>query len=377
MNELSLYFHWPFCKSKCPYCDFNSHVRDQIDHETWLRGYLNEISKFRKDIEDKKINSIFFGGGTPSLMEPRVVAAILNELAKLSSFSDNIEITLEANPTSFEIEKFRQFREAGVNRISLGVQSLNKNDLEFLGREHSAKDARWAIESAADIFKNYSFDLIYARPDQTLKLWQKELENALELARDHISIYQLTIEKGTKFFSMYNKGEFSLPNDNISYDMYILSKDLLEQYGFNRYEVSNYAKNNRESIHNLCYWRYNDYLGLGPGAHSRLDDKAITQFYNPEKWLVGALGSELANQSTEQLSNSQMFNEILIMGLRLAEGIRFSKFEEKIENYEKYLNQQKLQSLFENDLIILDKKSFRATASGMLKINKIIEFLSV
>ena len=304
-NPISLYFHWPFCKSKCPYCDFNSHVTETVDHALWAKAYGREIEKFKNQISGKDITSIFFGGGTPSLMKPSTVSSIINEISRIASINRETEITLETNPTSYEAAKFEDFKTAGINRVSIGIQSLNDTDLKFLGREHSAKEAVKTIESASRIFDNYSFDLIYSRPNQTIENWQTELRAALELARDHLSLYQLTIEKGTKFYAMHQRKEFIMPGEELSYQLYELTYEIMIESGFNRYEISNFARNKKESTHNLCYWQYDDYLGIGPGAHSRISGNALYQIYNPDNWLSKALSKDTANQQDEKLSDKE------------------------------------------------------------------------
>jgi putative oxygen-independent coproporphyrinogen III oxidase len=309
-------------------------------------------------------------------MHPSIPAAIINRIAQIAHIDKNTEITLETNPTSYEAKKFLEFKTAGINRISIGIQSLNDHDLKFLGREHSSAEAIETIKSAAKIFDNYSFDLIYTRPNQTQKQWQKELTEALALAKDHLSLYQLTIEKGTKFYSMHKSGAFKMPNDEISYILYKTSNEMMELHGFNKYEVSNFARNKKESVHNLCYWEYDDYLGIGPGAHSRIKNNALYQIYQPEKWLNKALSTSNANQKSEMLDNRERFMEIILMGMRLTKGISFKKLEAKVPDYQTLLRQDKLVQLEQNKLIYLDQNGFRATESGFMKLNKLIEFLT-
>lgn len=350
-------------------------MSNSIDEESWKMAFINEIRKFADQINGKSVSSIFFGGGTPSLMNAMIPAAIIEEVARMAYIDNQTEITLETNPTSYEAKKFIEFKAAGINRISIGIQSLNDPDLKFLGREHSSIEAIQTIRSASKIFDNYSFDLIYTRPNQTPKMWATELNKALELARDHISLYQLTIEKGTHFYSMHKSGQLKMPNDEISYQLYCLSSELMEANGYKKYEISNFARNQKESRHNLCYWEYDEYLGIGPGAHSRFDNTATYQIYNPNKWLKAALGEYKANQSSEKLTEEQVFTEILLMGLRLSSGISLTKLAKKIPNYKNYLNREKLKLLAQNNLITLKTDSFYATKQGELKLNKIIEFL--
>ncbi|MEL7257722.1 MAG: radical SAM family heme chaperone HemW, partial [Pseudomonadota bacterium] len=254
-----LYVHWPFCESKCPYCDFNSHVQTKIDQKEWLKAYLEEIDRYGSLLSDRLLNSVFFGGGTPSLMQPELVEAILNRIRKTWRTANDIEVTLEANPSSVEAGRFAKFAEAGVNRVSLGVQALNDSDLKRLGRLHSADDARKALIIAQSVFDRVSFDLIYARQDQTLSAWKAELHDAISLAGDHLSLYQLTIEPGTAFGDRHARGLLrGLPSEDISADMFELTQEICASAGFNAYEVSNHAKPGAESRHNLIYWRYGD-----------------------------------------------------------------------------------------------------------------------
>ncbi|OFW95926.1 MAG: coproporphyrinogen III oxidase, partial [Alphaproteobacteria bacterium RIFCSPHIGHO2_12_FULL_45_9] len=268
-----IYIHWPFCKSKCPYCDFNSHVSEAIDHKRWMQSYLKEIDYWANLTEGRVVDTVFFGGGTPSLMQSETVAEILAHIQKKWRVSNDWEVTLEANPTSFETEKFRDFYAAGVNRVSIGVQSLYEADLKFLGREHSPDQARFAIAEAQKIFPRVSFDLIYARPKQTLDAWRTELSEALQMASGHLSMYQLTIERGTPFHTRHARGEFKIPEQDLAADLYDVTQDMMGQAGYPAYEISNHAIVGQESRHNLIYWRYDDYVGVGPGAHGRLTDQ--------------------------------------------------------------------------------------------------------
>ncbi|MEK6734209.1 MAG: radical SAM family heme chaperone HemW, partial [Pseudomonadota bacterium] len=312
-SNIAIYIHWPYCKSKCPYCDFNSHVRDAIDVSAWNEGYLKEIDNYSALLQNKKIISIFFGGGTPSLMPSFIVKNIINKLKELGKFDQNIEITLEANPTSVEAEKFKEFAEAGINRVSLGIQSLNQNNLKFLGREHNVEEAIAAIKIAKDNFKRYSFDLIYALPNQTLNSWRDELVQALDLAGEHLSLYQLTIEKGTPFYSMYQKKKFDLPGEDLAKDFYMLTQEIMEAKGFPAYEISNHARLGEECKHNMVYWQYDDFLGIGPGAHSRINNKAMHSIYHPENWLKAALEGKTTIQDSIDLKLDDRVNEILLM----------------------------------------------------------------
>ncbi|MCC8416921.1 MAG: radical SAM family heme chaperone HemW, partial [Rickettsia endosymbiont of Gnoriste bilineata] len=329
-EPLSIYIHWPFCLSKCPYCDFNSHVSDKVDHDDWLKYYELELNHFKDTIGHKYIKSIFFGGGTPSLMKPFVVEGIISKIANLATIDKQTEITLETNPTSFETEKFKDFRLAGINRVSIGVQSLVETDLKSLGRQHDVGQAIKTIETARRIFPRISFDLIYARSNQTLEIWQKELTNAMELASGHISLYQLVIEKGTLFYKLFNDGNLTIPSSDQAADQYEWTNLYLKSQGYLRYEISNYAILGHECKHNLTYWQYNNYLGIGPGAHSRVNmyDSdftsnlySIMMWHKPEKWLqtVNSLGCGIQHINT--LSMQEIIEEMLMMGLRLEKGI--------------------------------------------------------
>lgn len=266
-----LYLHWPFCQSKCPYCDFNSHVAATIDQGRWQRAYLSEIRRLGAETEGRVLNSVFFGGGTPSLMEPDLVAAILETVRATWPLANDLEVTLEANPGSVEAGRFRGYRAAGVNRISMGIQALNDADLRKLGRLHTVAEARAAFDVARTTFDRVSFDLIYARQDQPLEHWRSELTEALTMAADHLSMYQLTVEDGTAFGDRFKRGKLrGLPEEELSADMYALTQDLCEAAGLPAYEVSNHARPGAESRHNLIYWRGGDYAGVGPGAHGRL-----------------------------------------------------------------------------------------------------------
>ena len=333
-NNLAIYIHWPFCESKCPYCDFNSYVTKQVDYELWQKAYLQQIEYFYDTIAGKHITSIFFGGGTPSLMAPKIAASIIEKIASIAKLDGNTEITLEANPSSVEFAKFKDFRQAGINRISLGVQSIREESLKFLGRKHSAKEAQNAMENIGSIFDNWSFDLIYALPGQSVESWESELGTALKLASSnkHISCYQLTIEKGTEFAKMYYNNEFALPIAELATEIYTFTNEFLQNNGYTRYEISNYAKQGFQSKHNLAYWNYDDYVGIGPGAHGRISYKntsdeykmqAMFAEYKPDKWL--AISDANANKKLQLLSTDEVSNEILLMGTRLTEGISDQK----------------------------------------------------
>ncbi|HJD62739.1 MAG TPA: radical SAM family heme chaperone HemW [Rickettsia endosymbiont of Degeeriella rufa] len=371
-NDLSIYIHWPFCLSKCPYCDFNSHIANSTDDDNWLKSYEKEIEYFKDIIQNKYIKSIFFGGGTPSLMNPKIVEGIINKISKLARIDKQTEITLEANPTSFETEKFKAFKAAGINRVSIGVQSLREDDLKKLGRTHDSLHAIKTIESANKIFSRVSFDLIYARSSQKLKDWQQELKQAMELVTGHISLYQLTIEKGTPFYKLFHDGNLILPNSDMAAEMYKWTNDYLESQNYFRYEISNYAKKGQECVHNLTYWNYNDYLGIGPGAHSRIIENpssvsAIMMWHKPEKWLEAVNNKNNGIQTNSKLTKQEIIEEILMMGLRLKNGINISALEQKIDaKLENILDISSLNHYQELDLISLDENLYLTDKGLML-----------
>lgn len=325
MDQLALYFHWPFCLAKCPYCDFNSHVRPVLPQAEMLAALQAELAWEAARLGQRKVESIFFGGGTPSLMAPESVAALIAQVRQLFTLAPTAEITLEANPTSVEAGRFAAYRQAGVNRISIGVQSFDPQALQFLGRQHSAAQAIAAIELGAKLFPRISFDLIYARPGQTQADWRKELRQALELAADHLSLYQLTIEDGTRFATLYTRGEFTLPDADEAEILYDITAEEAARYGLRRYEVSNYARPGGESRHNLTYWRYGDYAGIGPGAHGRLlladGMHATTRHRAPESWMQRVAQQGHGTTLEELVLPHDRAREALIMGLRLQDGI--------------------------------------------------------
>ncbi len=365
----ALYIHWPFCISKCPYCDFNSHVSATVDHDRWRSALLTELHYYAQQTQGQKLQSIFFGGGTPSLMKPETVQALIDEAHKLWPTALDLEITLEANPGTVDMERFQAFQQAGINRLSMGIQSLYDDQLQFLGRKHSAAEAFEAIGIARDIFPRYSFDLIYARPNQTLNAWEKELTQALTLAGDHLSLYQLTIEPGTSFYTRHNRGDFQIPQDDLAADLYTLTEDIMAAAGRPSYEVSNYAQPGQESRHNLMYWRYRDYIGIGPGAHGRLTldgiKTATKGTRGPELWLqaVEAKGHG-ASEKTVINSNQQM-QERLMMGLRLTEGISLNEVEGGISS-------EKLPFLAEEGFINVGGSNLKLTPAGRLCLNTVL-----
>ncbi len=380
MAELALYIHWPFCKSKCPYCDFNSHVRDRIEQRRWRSALLAELEDAARETAGRRLGSIFFGGGTPSLMEPETVAALIARAGERWRFADEIEITLEANPTSVEAGRFRALAEAGVNRLSLGVQALDDRALRFLGRGHNAAEALAAIELARRHFSRFSFDLIYARPEQTRAAWQAELERALALAGDHLSLYQLTIEPGTAFATAFQRGDFALPDDDLAGALYEETQARLEGAGLPAYEISNHARRGGESRHNLAYWRYQDYAGIGPGAHGRLTFGgarfATRRHRAPETWLAAVESDGHGLQERVALDPAEQRRELLMMGLRLAEGVGRARFRAATgSEIETALDSARLADLTEGGFVVLDGERLRATAAGRQRLNAVLAAL--
>ena len=325
-----LYVHWPFCQAKCPYCDFNSHVSREIDQSAWVRAYLSEIERVGAETQGRVLRSIFFGGGTPSLMAPETVSAVIEAARTFWPFANDIEITLEANPGSVEAGRFAGFRDAGVNRVSMGVQALNDADLRRLGRIHTVAEARAAFDIARNCFDRVSFDLIYARQGQTLDAWRAELNEALAMALDHLSLYQLTIEPGTAFGDRYNAGKLrDLPDDDLSADMYFATQEICDSHGLPAYEVSNHARPGAESRHNLIYWHYGDYVGIGPGAHGRISRESVRfateSTRNPTAWLQ-AVARGSGESVRTALSPQDQGGEYLMMGARLTEGLDIDRY---------------------------------------------------
>jgi oxygen-independent coproporphyrinogen-3 oxidase len=325
-TAFGVYVHWPFCLSKCPYCDFNSHVRHApIDEERYVRAFAREIATTAARAPGREVTSIFLGGGTPSLMAPQTVGAILDAIARHWPVARDVEVTLEANPTSVEATRFRGYRAAGVNRVSLGVQALDDASLKGLGRLHTAQEARDAVAIARAAFDRYSFDLIYARPDQTPRMWQNELELAISEAAEHLSLYQLTIEPGTPFFGLHAAGKLKTPDEATARALYDVTQEVCAAHGLPAYEISNHARPGAECKHNLVYWRGQEYAGVGPGAHGRLDiggaRHATATEKRPESWLMRVEAQGHGVVTDERLNSEERADEYLLMGLRLAEGI--------------------------------------------------------
>jgi oxygen-independent coproporphyrinogen-3 oxidase len=317
----ALYIHWPFCLAKCPYCDFNSHVRERVDHQQWQRALLADMAREAEDAGGEALTSIFFGGGTPSLMPPALVERLLAEAERLWGFAPDIEITLEGNPSSVEAANYAALAAAGINRASLGLQALDDATLRFLGRLHDADEGLAALEVAQRHFRRVSFDLIYARPGQTEAQWQAELARALAFGTGHLSLYQLTIEPGTRFATLVREGAFTPLDDDAAADLFALTGKMTATAGLPAYEVSNHARPREESRHNLAYWRYQDYCGIGPGAHGRRGGVATVRHRKPENWLaaIDRQGDGIAE--TRLLPSREQASEAMLMGLRLAEGV--------------------------------------------------------
>lgn len=379
-NNIAIYIHWPFCESKCPYCDFNSHVRESIEEQKWHTAYKNVIDSYAWYLKGKNIASIFFGGGTPTLMPSALVGVIIEQLSLYSNIADDIEITLEANPSSTEANKLQDFRSNGINRVSLGIQSLNQDDLDFLGRKHNVKEALYAIDITRNNFDNYSFDLIYARPNQTVNAWHNELIEAIKYVGPHLSLYQLTIEKGTPFYQAYRHKEFELPDEETSAQLYELTTDIMADNQLFMYEISNYAKFGFESKHNLTYWNYCDYLGIGPGAHSRITKNnnihALMDIHHPEKWLEAAISQDKFLQKEEILDNQDSSTEAILMGLRLNNGIDKNNFRSRngisIDNI---ICKETLNKFIDMEVISNNENNLKITNKGRLLTNSIISQL--
>jgi putative oxygen-independent coproporphyrinogen III oxidase len=325
-DAFGVYLHWPFCLSKCPYCDFNSHVRHApIDEDRFARAFAREIETTAARIPGREVSSIFLGGGTPSLMRPQTVGAILDAIGKHWHVAEGAEVTLEANPTSVEATRFGGYRAAGVNRVSLGVQALDDASLKALGRLHTAREALDAVAIARAAFDRYSFDLIYARPDQTPQMWADELKLAIAEAAEHLSLYQLTIEEGTPFFGLHAAGKLKTPDEATARALYDVTQEVCAAHGLPSYEISNHARAGAECQHNLVYWRGEEYAGIGPGAHGRLDvdglRHAVATERRPEAWLMRVEATGDGVVTDDVLNSEERADEFLLMGLRLAEGI--------------------------------------------------------
>ena len=383
-HDLALYMHWPFCVSKCPYCDFNSHVVETVDHGVWREVLLQELAFEAKRTPGVKLQSIFFGGGTPSLMEAATVKAVIDNAKTHWAPVDDLEITLEANPGTVDAERFTAFRDAGVNRLSLGVQSLDDSQLKFLGRQHSAAEARRAVEAAGMIFDRLSFDLIYARPDQTAAEWQQELSDAIELLMaaggGHLSCYQLTIEDHTPFKTAYTRGTFALPDEDGGSDLFDLTQDLLAASGMPAYEISNHARPGDACRHNVHVWQGGSYAGIGPGAHGRIkiDDtvQATQRLKPPAQWLKRVAAEGHGSQSETPVTPQGRAIEMVLIGLRLASGLDLARLERLtgLVSYE-VISEENLAAMVTEGLITLSSDTVQTTRRGRLVLNGIVQAL--
>ena len=381
-NLLSLYVHWPYCESKCPYCDFNSHVNESVEPAHWINSYTNQLyamkeQLLRHDVGTKKLNTIFFGGGTPSLMPLEIIESILKTSFDLFGFKEKIEISLEANPSSYEKNKFCDLKRIGINRLSIGVQSLNDTNLKLLGRLHNTEDAHVAVDHAIKTFNNVSVDLIYALHGQKIKDWTNELKNFLKNNDlQHISLYQLTIEEGTQFFTNYKKGLFNIIDDYKAADFYEVTNEILNDQNFFKYEISNHAKHGFQCKHNLSYWKSQNWVGIGPGAYGRLwssksnNNRVEYQNYkNPKTWLSKNIyKSEF--EKTNFFNNATADIDTLTMGLRLSEGIETSKLYD-----ESIIQSYPFKKLEEKKIITIKDGILKVSENNMIKLNSIIDFL--
>ena len=373
---LALYVHWPFCVSKCPYCDFNSHVRASVDQAAWRAALLTDLAYEASLLPGRKLGSIFFGGGTPSLMPPETVAAIIAAAADAWGFADDIEITLEANPSSVEAARFATLALAGVNRVSLGLQALDDAALKFLGRAHDVREGLAALETAQKAFGRVSFDLIYARPEQSLDAWDAELARAISFGTEHLSLYQLTIEPGTRFATEAAAGRLHIPGEDLGADLFEVTRSMTDAAGLPAYEISNHARPGAESRHNLSYWRYSDYAGIGPGAHGRRGGMATVRHKKPENWLSAIDRNGQGIELTTKLSPGDRLTEAMLMGMRLREGLDLSRhFDTENPGLTQSLNQRALVTLEAQGLIARDGTRLRATDRGLPVLNAILSSL--
>ena len=379
-DDLAVYVHWPFCRSKCPYCDFNSHVGGAVDHDRWARALRAELDHFAALARRRRVTSIFFGGGTPSLMAPATLGAVIERIADRWSLSADAEITLEANPTSSEAGRLVAYRDAGVNRVSLGVQALDDAALVLLGRGHDGAEAIRAVATARALFDRVSIDLIYGRPDQTVAGWRAELERAVALTGDHLSAYQLTIEKGTPFFTAHRDGELTIPDDATAAALYDVTQSVLDDAGLPAYEISNHARPGGECRHNIATWSYRDYVGLGPGAHGRLtlDGRIIgfEQRRQPESWLAAVEATGHATRRTDIIDDNRRVTEMLMMGLRMRTGVERAAFERRCRRrLEDAVAPDRLERLIAGELLALDGERLRATAAGLRVLDSVLGVL--
>lgn len=379
-DTISLYVHWPFCLSLCPYCDFNSHVADRAPGPEWATALVAELGHYASETPGRRLESVFFGGGTPSLMAPGTVAAVLDAARRQWRATDDLEVTLEANPTSVEAGRLAAFRDAGVNRVSLGIQALRDDALAGLGRTHSVAEAVAALAAARATFDRVSFDLIYARPGQSLDDWAAELDEALAFGTDHLSVYQLTIEPGTRFHLLHGRGDLVLPDEDTQAAQYEHTQSRLRAAGLPAYEVSNHAAPGRACRHNLRYWRGEDFVGIGPGAHGRLTVDggvvATRQHRAPAKWLelVGADGH--ATRTRQVLDDDVVRDELVLMGLRTAEGVTRDRFAARVaQDWEVVFAPDKVARLADAGFIVEDSAGLRATDAGRQRLGAVISAL--
>jgi oxygen-independent coproporphyrinogen-3 oxidase len=368
-NGFGLYVHWPFCQSKCPYCDFNSHVSNSIDQAQWREAYASELRRAASETDGRVLDTIFFGGGTPSLMDAETVALIIDTARAVWRPSNHMEITLEANPTSVEAARFAAYADAGVNRVSVGVQSLRDHDLKALGRRHSAREALLAVEIAKKAFERVSFDIIYARQNQSLADWELELDEALSLGPDHLSLYQLTIEDGTAFGDRFSKGGLrGLPDEDLAADMFEMTQEMTGRAGLGAYEISNHAAPGQESRHNLIYWKSGDWVGIGPGAHGRLSlgsERIRTETHLlPSVWLKSVAENGSGESGRESLTTQESLEETVMMGLRLSEGIPVARLPDDILI--------KIRTLVDDGLLIRSSEQIRTSPKGRPVLNYIL-----
>ncbi|MET0363053.1 MAG: radical SAM family heme chaperone HemW [Sphingobium sp.] len=370
-SPLALYVHWPFCVSKCPYCDFNSHVRDTVDQAAWREALLKDMAHEAARTGGGPLSSIFFGGGTPSLMPPATIAAIIEAAGRHWSFTPDIEITMEANPNSAEAARFADAAAAGVNRVSIGLQALHDDALKFLGRAHAADEGLRAVEMAQGLFDRVSFDLIYALPCQSEKDWEADLTRALAIGTGHLSLYQLTIEPGTRFETMVRKGDFIPADPDHGATLYELTRDMTAAAGIPAYEISNHARAGQESRHNLTYWRYGDYMGVGPGAHGRVLGRATRRHKKPENWMTALSAQGHGMEEESPLPADERMTEALMMGLRLAEGVDIAALEQRLGTPAP-LNERAADRLAAQGLLRRDSRRIAVTQDGMLLLDGIL-----
>jgi putative oxygen-independent coproporphyrinogen III oxidase len=378
--DLALYVHWPFCLAKCPYCDFNSHVRERIDQTRFAQALRRELATEAERLGRRRLTSVFFGGGTPSLMNPSTVAALLDDARRRFDVSDDLEITLEANPTSIEAGRLADYRAAGVNRVSIGIQSLDDTALRTLGRQHSATEAIAALSLARRLFPRVSFDLIYARPGQDMASWRAELRAALAIAADHLSLYQLTIEPATQFEVLHRQGKIILPDEDTAAALYEATEEECALAGLQAYEISNYARPGEESRHNLAYWRYLDYAGIGPGAHGRVTVggslRATRRHRAPEPWAERVEQSGDGLTSSEPVPPEERAREALLMGLRLREGIELARFEARTgQTLAQSVDADVLQRCVMEGYLTLTPERLTATREGRIRLDSLLAAL--